>query len=226
MNAINSSVSTSEVLFDRYLEDVTIRHFEALGTAHNRATHPLYLDIWEVLLAGKHKAHRLMSVHVLIHFQQHRIARVIQQLRPLEIMGSRASTTSHYSRLFFESEAEGKTSLAQLSLSFLHQTRRGGSKISPAKSGGFSNTAGKDSSGADSGFISADVISEDSALASYHESLITVHSETYFNHYCELILFQLNERLVSMCEEHGDEGEKTLLLWTKALPGVVRKLCN
>ena len=226
VNAINLSVTTSDALFEGYLEDVAIRHFKALGTAHDWATHPLYLkDIWEELLAGKRKAHRLLQLHVLIHFRQQEIARVIQQLYPLEIMGDHVSTTSRYSQLFFEGEALGKTRLAGLILSFLRQTRRVGSDTSSAKSGGSSDKTRDGSMGADLGFLSADVVSEDLALASCHDSLIAVQSETYFNHYCELILFQLNDRLVSMCEDPDDEGKATLLLWAKAIPGVVRKFC-
>ena len=188
-------LAENDELWYNYLDDVAIRHFQALGASDDHDDHNLYsIDLWEELLSGKPKKHRLLALHVLIHFREKELTRIVKQLHSVDILrgsGKMVRRSSMYEADAPESPASPMSSLdlPKLAATQLRRSRAGSE-------------------------LSSDLSSSVSSSAS------VPGIDEYFSQYCELILFKLNEKLLSRCDT-ADSEDQTMALWADAIPGVV-----
>ena len=235
---LRSTMAENDKMWYNYLEDVAIRHFKALGSDESWANHHTYvIDLWEQLLANKKKEHHLIALHVLIHFRQQKIARIIQLLQPLGIMGDYVCKSTRYLGFFDQGNAQERAAMESLAILAQARPNEGARKFSSSLDQSFSPSRheARPFSPPYGSFpasptplsprMSSPVRSSPSSTMSSKSdvagcSVTAAEMDAFF--YCDLILAQLNQRLISTCDDFEEAGREGIALWARAIPGVVR----
>lgn len=196
------------------------------GTDQLADHHRYIIDLWKDLLSSKSKEHRLLSLHVLIHFRHRDLERVTQLFAPLNAMRDYCGSPDRPSADSELTRSDKWNTMAVQSL-VSRPKKRGKSDTGSSLNRSFSGYGGPDTTAYTpaeeqmSPCSSSTACSSSTMSGAVSSDVTATTAELDAHFYCEMIMAQLNRSLMKHCDSLGDDGRGVIIVWSNASQGVV-----